>query len=191
MGLRNRKILVSQVEIKKNIKCAFAHMAGLLYDMFNHFHTLIYFEYFVLFSCSCVCMNLCTCIHTYIHTNIFCVATCATWQPADSLNRALSLTTPTHTHTHNSYSNYSPALSLSLAVTPQRKHAHHSQSLLSHTHTHAWVHHICIFEYTYIHVYIFMSPKDYRVSYPSFSVLNNLFNAYICIANTITNNLHA
>lgn len=187
MGLRNRKMLVIQVEIKKNIKCAFAHMAGLLYDMFNHFHTLIYFEYFVLFSCSCVCMNLCTCIHTYIHTNIFCVATCATWQPADSLNRALSLTTPTHTQLILQLL----SRSLSLAVTPQRKHAHHSQSLLSHTRTHACVHHICMHIWIHIHVYIFMSPKDYRVSYPSFSVLNNLFNAYICIANTITNNIHA
>lgn len=186
MGLRNRKILVIQVEIKKNIKCAFAHMAGLLYDMFNHFHTLIYFEYFVLFSCSCVCMNLCTCTHTYIR--IYFAWLLAQLDNQLTVSTAHSLWRPQHTHN----SNYSPALSLSLAVTPQRKHAHHSQSLLSHnTHTHACVHHICMHIWIHIHVYIFMSPKDYRVSYPSFSVLNNLFNAYICIANTIANNIHA
>lgn len=131
-------------------------MAGLLYDMFNHFHTLIYFEYFVLFSCSYVCMNLCTCMspytHTHTHIRIYFAWLLAQLDNQLTVSTAHSLWRPQHTQLILQLL----SRSLSLAVTPQRKHAHHSQSLLSHlhTHTHACVHHICIFEYTFMCIFL-------------------------------------
>lgn len=168
-------------------------MAGLLYDMFNHFHTLIYFEYFVLFSCSYVCMNLCTCMspytHTYTHIRIYFAWLLAQLDNQLTVSTAHSLWRPQHTQLQL----LSRSLSLSLSRSQWRRNVStliivsHFCHTYTHTcmrtsHMHIWIH---------IHVYIFMSPKDYRVSYPGFSVLNNLFNAYICIAKTTTNNIHA